>query len=259
MHDPLTTYSLLCLTAFLAGAINSIAGGGTLLTFPALLAVVDPVVANATSTVALMPGSVAGAWGYRREVHEARKHLKWLLPPSILGGILGGYLLVAFPGSVFEQLIPWLILLATVLFLLQKPMARWIGVHQQLDQPSTRTIIALIGFQFLVGLYGGYFGAGIGILMLSSLAFMGIGNIHRINAVKTVLASVINICAITLFITHGKINWPYALAMSIAAILGGYSGARIARRMNVEVIRWLVIAIGFILAVSYFIQIAGGG
>src|SRR5260370_3174275 len=183
MHDPIWSWVFLCGSAFLGGAVNSIAGGGTLFTFPSLLVVLSPVAANATSTLALLPGSIAAAWGYRQDMPHARAHLIRLWPSSLLGGILGSLLVARLPERIFAHLIPWLLITASVLMLGQRPLSRWVGTHLH-ERPAAGTLIAIIFFQFLVGVYGGYFGAGIGILMLSALAFAGISAIPEINAVR---------------------------------------------------------------------------
>ena len=249
--DETLTYLLLCLSAFAAGAINSVAGGGTLLTFPALLGVVSPVQANATSTVALMPGSLAGAWGYRTELRRVRRMVLLLLPPSIVGGYLGAWLVTEFPERVFEHLVPWLILAAALLFLIQKPLACWLKAHPHAE-PHGAAVAGVIAFQFLVAVYGGYFGAGIGILMLASLGFKGLGDIHLQNAAKTLLAAVMNAVAVVKFVMSGMVVWHYALAMAMAGIAGGYLGARLARRTPPEYVRGFVVVVGFGLAGYYF-------
>jgi uncharacterized membrane protein YfcA len=254
MTTPPQTYALLILSALAAGVVNSIAGGGTLLTFPALLSVVDPVMANATSTVALVPGSLAGAWGYRREMSHARRWAALLFWPSLLGGTTGSLLLTQLDERYFRALVPWLILMAAVLFLVQPAMARLVGIGVPHAAPSRGIVIAVVIFQFIVAVYGGYFGAGIGILMLSALALMGFGDIHHMNALKTLLAGVINGVSVVVFVVDQVVEWRYALSMAIAAIIGGYFGARVARRLNRNFVRWLVIAIGFGLAAYFFYQ-----
>jgi uncharacterized protein len=260
LSDPVVNYVFLCGSAFLAGAINSVAGGGTLLTFPALFHALAGhgemagVLANGTSTVALMPGSIAGAWGYRRELADKRAVLMRLIWPSLIGGAAGALLVTTLPGKIFNALVPWLILTAALLFSLQKPLQRWIGGRHSEGPPAGGTTLMVTGFQLLVALYGGYFGAGIGILMLSSLAFMAVGDIHHMNGIKTVLAAVINGVAVIVFIIQEKVQWNFAAAMAVAAIAGGYLGARIARRMDPTYVRTIVIAIGFGLSAYYFWQ-----
>ncbi len=248
MTDSPGSIALLLGSAFAAGAVNSVAGGGTLLTFPSLLTVLGPIAANATSTMALFPGSLAAAWGFRRELAASRQHLIRLLPPSLLGGIIGSLLVIRLPEKVFANMIPWLLILASTLMLIQRPVQRWLGTHSAAT-PTRGTVIAIIFFQFLVGIYGGYFGAGIGILMLSSLAFMGIGGIHEINAVKNILAGGINSMTLIIFAYSGVIVWKYAAIMAVMTVAGGYAGARVARRTKPEYVRLFVIFIGFAVAI----------
>jgi uncharacterized protein len=249
------TWLTLAFAAFAAGAINSIAGGGTLLTFPALTMFVTADVANATSTLSLLPGSVSGAWGYRKELKEVVGWITILILPSLVGGILGALLVVWFP-QAFRSLIPWLILGATILFAVQPAVSRWLKTSSPNDghsKSSKQSLFGVIIFQFFVALYGGYFGAGIGILMLASLGVMAIGSIHQMNAVKTVLASTINLASVVVFIgSQNLIHWPFAAVMAIAAILGGYTGAKIARKIPAHIVRWIVIVIGLVLSGFYF-------
>jgi uncharacterized protein len=248
----------LCLSALVAGAVNSIAGGGTLITFPALLAALTPmhgamagVFANATSTVALVPGSLASAWGYRSKLADARRWLVLLIGPSLVGGIIGSLLLTRLDAKFFDALVPWLILVATLLLLIDS-LRRRPAAGPDRGGHSTKSIVGLIAFQLMVAVYGGYFGAGIGILMLGSLAMMGIGDINRMNAVKTVLTVCINGVSVVIFISEGDVLFEYALPMAAASILGGYLGARLALRIPPRQVRIFVIAIGFTLAGFYF-------
>lgn len=274
---------LLSLASAAAGAVNSIAGGGTLLTFPALiwsLGGTDAsfVIANATSTIALCPGSFSSAWAYRRELPLYRHALVWLVPPSLLGSFLGTWLLLHDSPETFKVLVPWLILAATLLFALQPQIARWTGLGQKHDAnhdaefakpPSNARRWTIMGFAFLIGVYGGYFGAGIGILTLSALALLGMSDIHGMNAVKTIIASLINLVAIGFFLAHDfglmpageatqiarVIDWPRAIPMIVAGIIGGYLGASVARRMNKNVVRRIIVVIGFVLAAHYFYKL----
>jgi uncharacterized protein len=253
----------LCLTAFLAGGINALAGGGTLLTFPALAGVLGGsaealVLANGTSTVALMPASIASAWGFRRETYELRKYLVWLVPPSFLGGTIGAWLLL-LDKQRFEGLVPWLILAAAALFTVQPYIAQRLarlqnratttGERSDIQWPS---LAAMTCLQFFIAVYGGYFGAGIGILMLSGLGMMGLSDMHEMNGLKSVLASVINGVAVAVFIVNGNIVWPYAAIMTATSIAGGYLAAHYSRRIPSRYVRWLVVVIGFALAAFYF-------
>jgi uncharacterized protein len=253
----LETYLFLCVSAFLAGIVNSIAGGGTLLTFPSLMAVVSPVAANATSTFALVPGSLAGAWGYRREIGSAHRWLWLLIPPSLLGALIGTLLVTNLDESYFKLTVPYLILLATILFMSQPLVSKWLGAGVSRAAPSRLTVVGIVLFQFFVAIYGGYFGAGIGILMLSALSLMGLEDIHQMNALKTLLAACMNAVSVLLFLAFGKVVWQYGLVMAVAAILGGYAGAAGARRTNRTVVRWIVIAIGLSLSTYYFAKQLG--
>jgi len=251
--------SWLCLSAMAAGVVNSMAGGGTLLTFPVLTAALAPlglaqaaVAANATSTVALVPGSLASAWGYRREMSRARRWLAILAGPSLMGGIVGSLLLTRMDAKYFSALVPWLLLTAAVVFLADTVFGRRRTADITPETHSVVAVLALIAFQFGVAVYGGYFGAGIGILMLSALAFMGVGDIHQMNALKTVLNGCINGISVIVFVADGMVAWHYALPMAVAAIVGGYLGALAALRVKPRFVRWAVICIGFSLAIYYF-------
>lgn len=251
---------LLCVTAAAAGAINAVAGGGTLLTFPALYAALGPrwgmaeasVRANATSTMALWPGSLGSFWGYRHEFRQAGNWVWWLLIPCLLGGLIGVLLVTQLPAKIFDALVPWLILSAAMLFALQPQIARLTGIGKPHARPSGRRLAAILFFQLLVSIYGGYFGAGAGILMLAALAMMGLPDIHVMNAVKTLYGTTINIMASVVFIVRGKVDWRLALPMLIAGTIGGYVGARIARRIDPALVRRAVVVIGFALAAYYF-------
>ena len=253
------TYVGLCVSAFFAGILNAVAGGGTLLTFPALFAALpaDPIsatIANATSTTALLPGSFAGAWGYRTELRDSRALLVRLIWPSLIGGGIGTLLVTELDPSIFQAMVPWLILMAAVLFALQKPISNWIKKGRTDHAPTGGTLMGVLAFQFVVAVYGGYFGAGIGILMLTALSFMDLRDIHQMNGVKTVLASTINLVSVVIFAISGQIRWDLAGIMAGSAIAGGYLGARVARRLPAVWVRSMVIVIAFSLAIFYFIR-----
>jgi uncharacterized membrane protein YfcA len=248
---------LLCGMAVLAGMVNSVAGGGTLLTFPALLAVLGAspsaaVLANGTNTIVVWPASVVSTWEYRREYAQAARWFAWLLVPSLIGGLAGALLVVELPSQVFGGLVPWLILMAAILFAFQPQIGRWIGIGTAHERPTAARFVGILAFQFMVALYGGYFGAGIGILMLASLALMGLSDIHVMNGVKNLLATAINGMAAVVFIIYGRVDWQVAWPMMLSAIVGGFVGARVARRTNRTVVRRVIVAIGFALAAYYF-------
>lgn len=244
----------LVIAAAAAGAINAVAGGGTLVTFPVLLLMgVPPVVANATNTVALVVGTVGSIFGYRRHAAMVRHWLSRFLPVSLLGGLLGGILLTRTSNEVFGKLAPFLILFATLLFLAQGAFRRRAG----LDGSGGRqqSIAVAILFQFAVALYGGYFGAGIGILMLASLGFIGLSNIYEMNALKTILGSLINLVAALWFITAGLVDWPRALIMSAGALGGYFLGAHFSQRISQRAVRLIITGVGFaIAAVTFYKQ-----
>ncbi len=230
--------------------MNAIAGGGTLITFPALVAAgLSPLVANATSTVALVPGALTSMLGYRSELVGARKWAIALALPSLLGGALGAWLLLHTPGATFSHVVPWLVLSATALFVAQRPLLSWIRQHQ-VTHPDDDELTAagptpvLLGWQFLVGIYGGYFGAGVGILMLAALGFMGFTNLHRMNGLKNWGGFCMNMIAAASFALSGIVEWRVALSMAGAAMAGGYLGSKGAQRVSQHHVRYAVAIVG---------------
>jgi uncharacterized membrane protein YfcA len=251
----------LCLAALAAGAVNSIAGGGTLLTFPALLAGLSAlgtadaaVVANVTSTVALVPGSLAGAWGYRHEMKQARRWLYLLIGPSLAGGVIGALLVTRLDPAYFAALVPWLLLTAALLFLAESLVPAKAPTHSRPRPPSTGVVAGIVLFQFVVAVYGGYFGAGASILILSALAALRVGDVHEMNALKTMLGSCINGISVVVFVIDRKVAWDYAWPMAAAAIVGGYLGARLALVIRPRYTKWFICAIGLGLAAYFFIR-----
>jgi uncharacterized membrane protein YfcA len=244
--------SLIFGAALAAGMINSVAGGGTLVSFPALVwAGHDPVVANATNTFGLVPGGLSSAYGYRREMVEAPRKFLYLLIPSLAGALIGAVLLKLTPPGVFATLVPFLILFATVLFMAQEPIQRWLKTSEVSDHPVTAGwLVGASFYQFLVAVYGGYFGAGIGILMLAVLGVMGLKDIHQMNGLKNIFGATINGLAAVYFVFVGLVNWPAALLMAAGSIIGGYGAAGIARKIGQRAVRRIVIVIGFAMAIS---------
>jgi len=280
-------YPLLFLVAAVAGAVNSVAGGGTLLTFPALVwagqfapawAGQVEKLANATSTVALWPGQLGSLWGYRREIGRSHTAIALLAVPSFLGGLAGALLLLGTANETFAALVPYLILTATLLFAVQRPLSRWQRsrgkeegrrTNEQGGTPGTGGPSSLIlhpssfplarwtvvlAFQFFVAVYGGYFGAGIGILMLAAFGFLGLTNIHRMNGLKNINGMCINAVAAVLFIVNGLVDWRLAPLMAAGSILGGYAGAGTARRIGQENVRRIVVLIGLGLTIAMFVR-----
>lgn len=249
--------AVIAAAAFAAGFINSIAGGGTLVSFPALVWMGrDPVLANATSTVALWPGSLAGLYGFRRELKGGRRWLLLFGAPSLAGGVVGAALLLRTPSETFARLIPFLLLFATILIALQEPASRRLRRDDadETENPTRAWQAGAIVFQFLVGVYGGYFGAGIGILMLAALGLLGFHDIHRMNGLKNFLAICINGVAALYFTLSGAVIWTDVLVMTTAAIAGGYTGARLAYRLGRRFVRAFVIAIGLAMSAAFLLD-----
>ena len=241
--------------ALVAGAINSVAGGGTLITFPALIWVGLPsVIANATNTVAIWPGSLGGMWGYRDELRGADRRLLVLVLPSLLGGLSGALLLARTPPGVFDSLVPYLVLGATLLLMAQHRVQQVVGAAGPSDRRSVWWITGAAAFQFGVGVYGGYFGAGIGILMLAALGLLGLTDIHQMNGLKNLFALAVNGVAAVYFIAAHMVHWPDVLVMAVGAIVGGYGCVGIARRLGSRTVRRLVVAIGLLMTVALLLR-----
>ncbi len=243
--------------AFVAGVVNALAGGGTLLTFPSLQSFggLPHLAANGTSTVALMPASLASGWGYRGELAGPIRAWIWLLlPVSVVGGVVGALLAVRLPAETFAAAVPWLLMTATLLFLIQPALTGLVKGGEAGAAPKGWAMAGVMAFQLVVALYGGYFGAGIGILMLAALGVMGVGDIHQMNAVKALLASAINGVSVVVFIIAGQVHWGMALAMMASAVTGGYVGAKYGKALPKAVVRWFVIVVGFGMSAWYFVK-----
>jgi uncharacterized membrane protein YfcA len=242
--------------AFVAGIINSIAGGGTLLSFPALIWIGrSAVVANATNTVAVWPASVAGAFGFRRDIATLDRWLFLLTIPSLAGGIAGAILLLRTPEKVFIRIVPLLILGATILLAAQEPIAKRLQMFAAAhERRTTGGMIFAFVFQFFVSVYGGYFGAGMGILMLAALGLIGLRDLHQMNGLKNLLAICINGVAAIYFALSHAVVWRDAGVMAVTSILGGYLAARVARRLGRRFVRGFVIAIGLLMTVALAIR-----
>lgn len=233
--------------AFAAGAMNSVAGGGSFLSFPALIfAGVPPIPANATNNAAMWVGTLGSARGYKEEIREHRSLLFSVVSVSIVGSLIGAVLLLLTPSAVFERLIPWLLLFATIVFAVSPLLVKRNGSEQP---HHARWQLAT---QFFVSIYGGYFGAGMGILMLAVLAFSGLPTFNAQNGIKNVLSVTINGVALVPFIIARVVDWRFAIPMSLIALFGGYFGARFFRRLPPVVARSIVIAIGVTMVVVFF-------
>jgi uncharacterized membrane protein YfcA len=252
---PLPTLVILS-AGLAAGAVNSIAGGGTLISFPALVWLGrDPIIANATNTVAIWPGSLAGAFGFRRELKTLPRWLLLLVLPALAGGAAGAWLLLRTPSATFERIVPFLILGATILLALQEVITNKLGlVGRSHENPTTGWIVFVFIFQFLVGVYGGYFGAGIGILMLAALGLIGMTDLHQMNGLKNILAVGANGIASVYFIVNGAVVWGDVLVMVIGTVAGGFLGARLGRRLGRKFVRGFIVLVGLVMTVALLLE-----
>ncbi|MGC1381155.1 MAG: sulfite exporter TauE/SafE family protein [Candidatus Baltobacteraceae bacterium] len=234
------------IAAFVAGAMNSVAGGGSFLSFPALVfAGIPPISANATNNAAMWVGTIGSARGYREEVAAHRGFLLPVICASIAGSLIGACLLLITPQALFVRLIPWLLLFATVVFAASPRLVRETSIVPQ-HSPWR------LALQFAIAIYGGYFGAGMGILMLALLAFSGLPSFNEQNAVKNVLAVAINGIALVPFVIARIVDWHFAVPMAVIALLGGYFGARFFRRVPQPICRAIVVTVGTVMTLVFF-------
>ena len=248
-------YILVGFAAVLGGMVNAIAGGGTLITFPMLTAVGIPAVtANITNTVALCPGYLSGTFAQFKDLKGQGTRIYWLLPASVLGGIAGGFLLMHTGEKAFRILVPYLILLAAGLLAIQEPLRkRIVSKTAASDRPPFH-----MGWSLLpvipAAIYGGYFGAGVSVIILAVLGLVFDDSLTRLNALKQLLSFSINISAAIFFLFSGHVLWPVALVMTIGALAGGTLGGKLASRIRPVVLRWIVVIIGLAVSVVYFIK-----
>lgn len=242
--------ALLTLAGLAAGFVNAIAGGGTLISFPALVAIgLPPVVANLTSTVALVPGYLGATVAQRQELKGQQRRLGWLFPSAVVGGVAGAFLLLHTNQALFNVLIPYLLLLAAALLAVQEQVRAWI--QQRVSSPR-RSEVGAVPLVFLAAIYGGYFGAGLSVILLAVLGIVVGENLTRLNGLKQVLAFGVNMAAAGFFVVSGEVVWPVALGMAIASIIGGLLGGQFARAVNPVRLRQGVIILAVILAVIYW-------
>jgi hypothetical protein len=253
---PASRYLFAFAAAFLAGAINSVAGGGTLVSFPVLLALgLPPVVANVTNTIGIWPGAFGSIWGFRREIARLNTRVFWLLVPSILGGFAGALLLRSTPSAAFEKVAPWLVLFATSLFMVQATVqARAQGGRGPSNGGGRWLFLALLA-QFCVAVYGGYFGAGMSIISLAVLGLLGMTEMLEMSATTSLLSFAINGAAGAFFLASGLINWPIAFTMAVGALAGGYGATGVARRIGKQSVRRFVIAVGLGISLVMFARL----
>ena len=252
--DPITLVGL-GLAAGAAGAVNAVAGGGTLISFPSLLAAGFPSkVANVTSTVAIWPGTVGGSVAYRRELRQRVRRVLLLAAPSVAGAAVGSVLLLATSQRAFDAVVPYLILFASALLALNTRLATFAARHGLGARSDDHLPAGLFAAQFLIGIYGGYFGAGIGILTLACIGILAPDDMQHANAVKGMLALLINFVALVVFAAFGPVQWLPAAVMAGCAVVGGYAGVALARRLNARVLRSVIVVWGLIQGVILLLR-----
>jgi uncharacterized membrane protein YfcA len=263
-HPQLTLLQVVVVfvAAMLAGAQNSVAGGGSFILFPTLLKIGLPsiannirpsIIANTTNTVALWPGSVASVAAYRDELRQTKQNILALAIVSVVGGLIGSVLLLGTTNATFNALLPFLMLVATLLFAFGNRLSALARANtHNLKLPPWTLSALVLTMQFVTAIYGGFFGAGIGIVMLAVLALWGMTNIHEMNGIKTVLATCINGVSVLYFISQGQVAWPDVLWMIVGAVIGGYGGARIARQINPLHVRRFITGIAVLLTIYFF-------
>lgn len=248
-------YFFVFIAAIAAGFINALAGGGTLITFPMLTWVGLPAIgANITNTVALLPGYLGATFAQSKDLQGQRKRLIFLIPAAMIGGLIGGLLLLGTGEKLFRELVPYLILLASTLLALQDPMRKWL-VKRLSRQASHRTVetwaVLPVG---LAAVYGGYFGAGLSVIVLAVLGLVIDENLTRLNALKQTIGFCTNVAAAVFFLFSGKVIWSAALVMMVGALIGGAIGGRLAGKIKPATLRWIVVSVGVIVAIIYFLR-----
>lgn len=242
------------LGAVAAGLVNALAGGGTLISFPILTALgIPPVAANITNTVALCPGYLGATLAQRQLLADQKHRLWWYLPAALLGGLAGALLLLVSGERLFSAAIPWLILLASLLLAIGEPVKKWLARNQEEQSNSRREALVSVPVAF-ASIYGGYFGAGLSVIILAVLGSSLRDSLTRLNALKQTIAFAANIAAAIVFVFSGQVVWLVAVVMAICALLGGAVGGKLAGRLNPVVLRWVVVIIGLAVSVYYFLK-----
>jgi len=246
----MSSYLLLVCAAFAAGIINSVAGGGSFLTFPALVFTgVPSIIANASNTVALLPGIYASTWAYHQDFQELENFpFRPMMAANFAGGAAGALLLLFTPQRTFDSAIPWLMLTASVLFAFGPRLGTALKRRVHIGAAT------LVSLQFLIAVYGGYFGGAIGIMMLAAWSVYGLSDVRALSFHRTFSAGIINTVAVVCFIAARKVWWPQTLAMLVAAMIGGYAGAHTARRVNSRGLRAVVMVISFVITAAFFLR-----
>ena len=242
---PLQHVLLLLLAAFVAGALNAVAGGGSFLTLPAL-------VFTGVPPVALLPGYAAGAWGFREDMQAPPGlTMRQSIGLSLLGGGLGAGLLLVTSNAVFQKIVPWLLLVATALFAFGPQLRAWAAGQQQGQAPSaTKAALGML----VVAVYGGYFNGGLGILCLALFGLLGQTQLHAMNGMKNLVSALLTAIAVGVYAAGGIVQWPQAVLMMVAATAGGYGGARLARKLPAPLLRWGIVATGLVMTLLFFLK-----
>ena len=247
-------YGFLAIAAVAAGLINALAGGGSLITFPTLMAVgIPPVMANVTNTVALCPGYLGATLAQKKDLHGQQKRIQLLLPSAVIGGIIGGILLLNSSDQVFDRLIPFLILLAAALLAFQDTLRSWLQRRQGDKKGNIPEIWAVLPIA-LASIYGGYFGAGLGVIELAILGLFLKDNLTRLNALKQLLSLVVNVAASWFFLFSNQVYWSAAIVIAIGSLIGGLLGGKLARIISPSYLRWTVVILSIITATGYFLR-----
>lgn len=252
----LTDYLIVSLASAAAGFVNALAGGGTLITFPALTFLgIPPIAANITNTVALCPGYFGATLAQRKTLFEQKKRLLFFLPIGIVGGIAGGLLLLHTSAALFKETVPFLILIATILLASQKRIQKWLLRKNEnrgkSDECSSGAIIVI----FLASVYGGYFGAGVSVIILAALGILLNDSLTRLNALKQAISFIVNAASAIYFLFSGKVLWPVAIVMALFSIMGGVLGGHLSDRIKESTLRLCVVIIGFSVSVYYFLHL----
>lgn len=244
---------LVGLAAVAGGAVNALAGGGTLITFPMLTAIgIPPVAANITNTVALCPGYLGGTFAQLRDLRGYERQAWLLAPTGVIGGIVGGILLLKTGEHAFRFMVPYLILFATGLMAVQVPLRNWLVRRSQGQGSGKWSEVGIILSMFLASIYGGFFGAGLSVIVIAVLALVLEGELNRLNALKQLVSFCVNIAAAIFFLFSGKIVWWAMLVMAVGALVGGNLGGRLAGRIRPVVLRSMVVTVGLVIAAIYF-------
>ena len=246
---------IIFLAAFAAGLINALAGGGTLVSFPVLIAMgIPPVTANVTNTIALCPGYFGGVVAQRRDFTSQKKRLYAILPICILGGIVGGLFLIHSDERMFKVLVPYLILMASLLLAVQVPLKEWLQSRPEKRGGVQAVRVGARGMLFLASVYGGYFGAGVSVIVIAILGLIYDDSLTRLNFLKQAISFSINISAAVFFAFSGRVEWVLVFIMSVGSVIGGLAGGTCAGKITSDTLRWVVVCIGITVSIIYFIM-----